>query len=121
MGGVEGVVSFQGPEPSVERDFPRPDRLVRGNPERRTHNRFSDPSGRFHAGTWACDPGAWRIEVAPGQQEFCTILEGRVRLTDDAGRSVEFGPGDSFVLPGGFTGTWDTLVSLRKRYVIATL
>jgi uncharacterized protein len=120
MSGVEALVSFGGVLPDVERDFPRPERLVRGNPERRTWNRYSDPTGRFHAGEWACEPGAWRIEVASNLQEFCTLHEGRVRLTDDAGRSVEFGPGDSFVLPGGFQGTWDTLEPLRKTYVIVT-
>ena len=46
------------------------------------------------------------------------MLEGRVRLTDEHGVAVEYGPGDAFVVPAGFTGTWESLEPVRKRYVI---
>lgn len=117
---VADIASFQVAPPPPTHDHPKADRRVRGDPERTTWNRWSDPTDRFHAGEWACEPGAWRIAVAEGQHEFCTLLAGRVRLTDEEGRSVEFGPGESFVLPGGFVGTWDTLEPLRKIYVLWT-
>ena len=118
MPGVESIVSFQEPAAPPSVDHPRPDRLVSGNPERRTWNHFTDPSERVFAGIWECDPGAWRIVCATNQDEFCSLQFGRVRLTDAAGGVREFGPGDSFVIPGGFEGTWETLESLRKLYVI---
>lgn len=117
---IRGVVGFGdvAGEPIV--DHPRPERLVRGNPARRTWNLYDDPAGRVSVGIWACEPGAWRVAYPVGGDEYCLILEGRVRLSDDDGGSREFGPGDAFVIPGGFTGVWDTLEPLRKHYVILT-
>jgi uncharacterized cupin superfamily protein len=115
------IVSFQDPPPTPTVDHPRPDRLVVGDPARTTWNRYTDPSERVFAGEWACEPGAWRVAYPEGQDEFCAILEGSVRLTDDAGESVTFGPGERFVVPGGFTGVWETLTPLKKLYVIVSL
>ncbi len=94
----------------------RPARVVAGDPATTTWNAYSDPTGRFHTGIWACTPGKW--EVSYGEEEVCTFLEGRARLTNEAGESWEFGPGDSFAIPAGFTGFWETLEPLRKIYVI---
>ncbi len=118
--GAADVVSFQDPLPEPTADRPRPERLVRGNPERRTWNLYTDPSDTVYAGIWACEPGAWRIECPAGQDEFCHLLEGRMRLSDGSGDAREFQAGDSFVLPGGFEGIWETLEPLRKHYVIVT-
>lgn len=120
MAGVERIVSFQDPAGVPTVDHPRPDRLVAGNPERRTWNRFTDPTESVFAGAWECDPGAWLVVYPTNQDEFCTMISGRVRLTDTNGGAREFGPGDSFVIPGGFEGTWETLEPLRKLYVIVT-
>jgi uncharacterized cupin superfamily protein len=120
MPGIETIVSFQGDLGAPTVDHPRPDRLVAGNPERRTWNLFTDASESVFCGIWECDPGAWRVVYPPNQDEFCTLLSGRVRLTDAGGASREFGPGDAFVIPGGFEGVWETLVSLRKQYVIVS-
>ena len=78
-------------------------------------NAFSDPSGRFHAGHWQAEPGM--RAVAYTETELCVLLEGRVRLTDAAG-SVEFGPGDAFVIAAGFRGTWESIGRVTKIYAI---
>jgi uncharacterized cupin superfamily protein len=119
MSGVDRILSLQAPPGPPERDHPRPERRVAGDPERRTWNLYSSPDERCFAGVWESDPGAWRIEVPAGQDELCTLLEGRVRLRDDQGETREFGPGESFVLAGGFRGTWETVERLRKVYMIA--
>ena len=118
MSATDAIVSFQQALPAPEVDHPRPDRLVRGDPERRTWNLYTDPGERVFSGIWECDRGAWRIVVAPNQDELCTLIHGRVRLTDDAGGAREFGPGDSFLIPGGFEGVWETVEPLRKVYMI---
>jgi len=41
-----------------------------------------------------------------------------VRLTASDGVAAEFGRGDAFVVPAGFTGTWETLEHARKLYAI---
>lgn len=75
-----------------------------------------DPTGQFSAGLWA---GAVdRFAVTYTEYEFCQILEGAVRLTDAAGAVHDYQAGDSFVIPAGFTGWWETVKPVRKFYVI---
>jgi uncharacterized cupin superfamily protein len=119
MSRVHPIVPLQPMSGPPEVDQPRPERRLIGAPERRTWNRYTDPSESVFAGVWESDPGAWRIEVPAGQEEMCTLVHGRVRLVDDEGSEHTFGPGDSFVIPGGFHGTWETLEPLRKVYMVA--
>jgi uncharacterized cupin superfamily protein len=46
------------------------------------------------------------------------MTAGRVRITDEQGRQVTYGPGDSFVMPAGFKGLWEVLEPARKFYAI---
>jgi uncharacterized cupin superfamily protein len=92
-----------------------PDRLVAGSGASAVWNAFSDPSGRFHVGHWTSEPGIRR--VAYDETEFCVILEGRVRLEGEGG-AVEFGPGEAFVIEGGFAGTWESIGRVVKLYAI---
>jgi len=68
-------------------------------------------------GVWGCTPGGWPIVDRP-DTETVRILEGRARLTDAGGRSVDLGPGDVLVLPRGWSGRWDVLEPVRKLYVV---
>lgn len=110
------IFAAQIPEPS--HDHPRPDRLVRGNPLRTTWEHFLSANGDLSAGIWACEPGAWNIAFAPGKDEFFCVIEGRLRISDNAGNATEFGPGEACVIPSGFTGTFEVLESVRKHYVL---
>jgi uncharacterized protein len=93
-----------------------PAKLLAGAPRTTLANHYSDPSARFHCGTWASTPGKWRVDYT--EHEFCHLLEGRVRLTADDGTTLEFRPGDAFVVPAGFKGTWETIEPARKLYAI---
>ena len=42
------------------------------------------------------------------------ILSGEVEITDSSGRSRVYGPGDAFVMPKGFQGTWKQRSEIRK-------
>lgn len=110
------VFSDAAPQPTYDR--PRPDRLVRGNPLRTTHEHFLSSHGDLSAGIWACEPGAWNIAFAPGKDEFFCVIEGRIRIADADGKSSEFGPGDAGIIPSSFTGTFEVLESVRKYYVV---
>ena len=46
------------------------------------------------------------------------LRSGRVRISDDAGGSWTFGPGECFVVPAGFTGLWEVLEPAEKFYAI---
>ncbi|NIZ11914.1 cupin domain-containing protein [Phaeobacter sp. HF9A] len=68
------------------------------------------------AGIWEAEPHLERCDC--DYDELCHILEGRVRLTDAEGHAREFGPGDSFVVAAGFSGTWENLTPVRKVFFI---
>ena len=107
---------FNGATTPPSHDHPRPERLVSsGNPLRTTWNHYEHAG--VSAGLWACEPGAWRIAFAAGTDEFFHVLEGRIRITDADGTACEFGPGDACVIPGGFTGLFEVLETVRKHYV----
>lgn len=109
---------FSAATPAPTFDHPRPDRLVRGNPLRTTHEYFLAPAGDLSAGIWACEPGAWRIAFPPGKDEFFCVIEGHIRISDSHGQAAEFGPGDAGVIPAGFSGCFEVLTPVRKHYVV---
>jgi uncharacterized cupin superfamily protein len=51
--------------------------------------------------------------------EFVLVLDGKLVLTEQDGTVHEFTPGDAFVVPKGYTGTWDQLGSYRELAIIA--
>lgn len=83
-----------------------------------THNWYEDPSGVLASGFWASKP--YKAGINYTEDEFCYILEGRVRLTDAAGKVEEYKAGDAFVIPTGFKGVWETVEAVKKFYVIHT-
>jgi uncharacterized cupin superfamily protein len=68
------------------------------------------------AGIWEAEPHLERVDC--DYDELCHLLEGTVRLTDAAGVSRTFGPGDSFVVAAGFKGRWENLTTVRKVFFI---
>lgn len=77
---------------------------------------FANPGKGAVAGIWEAEPHSQR--EAADYDELCHILEGQVRLTDGDGTARTFGPGDSFVITRGFSGTWENLTHVRKVYFI---
>lgn len=97
-----------------ETDRPPADRLIAGDPVFTTWN-LEDRDG-LYCGLWQSTPGKWRI--AYDEWEFCHILKGRSVITENGGRSRSVGPGDSFMIQPGFTGTWEVIETTLKEYVI---
>ena len=91
-------------------------KLIAGDPRQAVTNSYSDAGGEFHVGTWEAEPATWRVHYT--EHEYCEILEGRIRMTHDDGTVREVGPGDRFVVPSGWSGTWEVLERARKVYVI---
>lgn len=50
--------------------------------------------------------------------EFVYVLSGKLILTEPNGTAHEFLPGDSLVLPIGFTGTWEMQGNYRELVVL---
>lgn len=97
-------------------DHPRPERLIAGNPLRTTWNHYEHAG--VAAGTWSCEPGAWRIAFDDDKDEFFHVISGRLRICDEDGIGQEFGPGEACVIPGGFRGRFEVLEKLTKHYVL---
>ena len=112
------IIAFNKHTPPPEYDQPRPERLLRGNPQRTTWNHYTNTSGEVFAGVWACESGSWRIEMGPTEDEFFFVTQGRCRLIDEAGVAVEVKTGESLVIPAGFKGVFDVLEPMQKHYMI---
>jgi hypothetical protein len=93
------------------------DRLLAGRPKESGYNFYTDDTKQLIAGVWECTPGMAEIVDFP-YDEFCILLEGSVVITDASGHKETYGPGDGFVIPKGFNGTWSMPVTVRKYYVI---
>ncbi len=98
-------------------DYPRPDRLVTGNPKRSTQSLYDHPN--MNCGIWECEVGAWNIVFAENKQEFFTVIEGTVRLHDANKESyVEIKAGDAGIIPSGFVGTFEVVEAVKKYFVV---
>jgi hypothetical protein len=74
------------------------------------------PGTQTIAGAWEGQPG-WVVIKEWPYHEVCVILTGRVAIESTTGDRVEFGTGESFVVPKGFNGTWHTLEPTQKIFV----
>lgn len=111
------VTVFPHDLPAIE-DYPRPERLQRGNPRRLTQTCYTSADQLVSSGIWSCEPGAWKIHFAEDKEEFFCVLSGRVRLHDESGQHVDIGPGEAAVIPPGFRGCFDVLEAVRKYFVV---
>lgn len=118
---IADIVQLGATHVEPERYSPDPARVLRGAPAQEARNDYEGAGGRLNVGEWRCEPGAWRVAYDADEYEFCQLLDGRVRLVDEAGGAVEFASGDAFVIPAGFRGVWETIEACRKHYVICRL
>jgi len=109
------IVRLDGP---VEADVSEPpvERLLAGTPELQVRNYFSDASQQFFAGRWSATRGKWRVRYT--ENELCVMTAGRVVIESERGERASFGPGDAFVVPAGFSGTWEVVEDCSKIYAI---
>lgn len=92
------------------------DQPLEGNPQTTTHNFFTSSDQRFFAGVWESTAGKWRVNYS--EQEFVHMLAGEAILSDEQGNAERVKAGDSFVVPAGFKGSWESLGQVRKLYAI---
>ena len=98
-------------------DYPRPDRLVKGNPQRLTYDLYTHP--HRGCGIWPCEVGAWNIQFADNKQEFFQVIEGVVRIHDAKTDSyIEVSAGQAGIIPPAFVGTFEVIETVKKYFVI---
>ncbi|MBU6475341.1 MAG: DUF861 domain-containing protein [Alphaproteobacteria bacterium] len=93
-----------------------PEKTISGAPQAAYKILHTGKSGDFSAGIYECTAGKWKVSYT--EDEFCTLIEGRLRMTSDAGEVQEFQAPDSFVIPSGYAGVWEPLTKLRKFFAI---
>ena len=93
-----------------------PEKIVSGQPQSAYKVLYTSQSEDFTAGIYECTPGKWKTRYS--EDEFCTLIEGRLRMTSDQGDVQEFAAPDSFLIPSGYSGIWEPLTHLRKFFVI---
>ena len=109
------IVRLDGPvDPEVS--VPAADRLIAGSPRLEVRNYFADDSRQFFTGRWSATRGKWRIRYT--ENELCVMTSGKVVLESASGERCAFGPGDAFVVPAGFVGTWEVIEDCSKIYAI---
>jgi uncharacterized cupin superfamily protein len=112
------IVLLSGPVESEESE-PAADRVIAGKPVTRVSNYFTDSSQQFFAGRWSAGRGKWRVRYT--ENELCVMTAGRVVIESDSGERNTFVSGDAFVVPAGFSGTWEVLEACSKIYGIFEL
>ena len=112
---VPRIVSYRDPAERSEATPPA-DRLLSGQPRQVIYNHYAEGTGQFFSGVWSSTRGKWRVSYT--EHEFCHLLAGRIAIVSDGGERYDFGAGDSFVIPSGFSGTWEVLEDVRKLYAI---
>ena len=64
---------------------------------------------------WESGPGVLQTDSYP-HDEYVLVLEGKLVVTNASGTTDEFKPGDSFVIPKGWAGTWDMKTKFKKQW-----
>ena len=106
---LDGAIAAEASEPPA-------DRLIAGTPELRVSNYFTDTSQQFFAGRWSATRGKWRVRYT--ENELCVMTAGKVVIESTTGERMSFAAGDAFVIPSGFTGTWEVTEDCTKVYAI---
>jgi len=77
---------------------------------------YKSEDRKFTVALWESGPGVLKTDAYP-HDEYCLVLEGRLIITNRNGSRDEFGPGDTFVIPKGWAGTWNMTTRFKKQYV----
>ena len=74
--------------------------------------------GTASVGSWHCTEGGWDSAAPRPTTESFYVLTGEASVTDLDGTRHTFGPGDTVVLPKGWSGRWDVTKAIHKVWVV---
>lgn len=113
---IDKIVDFAHSSAAAEHYRPAPEKVLKGDPAQSVSNHYGSPCGQFNVGVWEGAVGQWTISYS--EHEYCDILQGVSIIRDAEGNGKTVRAGDRFVIPAGFSGTWEVLEDCRKVYVI---
>jgi triosephosphate isomerase len=74
--------------------------------------------GSLSTGSWWCAAGGWPSPALRATTEVFYVLEGHGCVSDLDGTRNFFGPGDTVILPKGWSGRWDVLQDIHKVWAV---
>ena len=77
---------------------------------------YKSEDRKFTVALWESGPGVLKTDAYP-HDEYCLVLAGHLIITNRSGSRAEFNPGDTFVIPKGWAGTWNMTTRFKKQYV----
>ncbi|EXJ11958.1 cupin domain-containing protein [Nitrincola nitratireducens] len=92
------------------------EKRLEGNPKQTLWMEYTDLTKQYFVGVWRSEVGKWKVHYT--EEEYCHITEGVSVVTDEQGVAIRLEPGDEFVIPRGFQGTWEVIEATTKRFVI---
>lgn len=109
------------PDPTFEPKLSKcpPEKLLEGDPDFKTWAHDSSRNDTISTGVWEATPGVNR-SIKGDTLEFCHIISGVIELTEEGKEPRIFKAGDSFVMKPGYVGTWKTIETVRKIYVVVS-
>ena len=72
--------------------------------------------GSLRTGIFAGGPGFIRLKDWPDDEEV-VLVSGHLVIVSDDGKSSSFGPGDVFIIPKGFNGTYEMKDKMKEIYI----
>lgn len=73
--------------------------------------------GPTQVGYWTADRGSFEVEC--GARQWFVVMEGVMFVTDSDGTSKRCVPGDTVMLPAGWSGHVDVVEPVRKVFTVA--
>lgn len=72
--------------------------------------------GKLRTGLWTGEPGTLTMRKYP-TDEVCTIIYGKIEITNEDDSVLVLNPGDSVLVPKGWSGTWRNVEKSCKCFV----
>lgn len=95
--------------------FPSEKYAVPGKPVPEAASNMSY-GGSLRTGIFAGGPGFIRLKDWPDDEEV-VLVSGHLVIVSDDGKRSSFGPGDVFVIPKGFNGTYEMKDKMKEIYI----
>ena len=108
LNNTDGLVAWP---PFSDLDFIN---VLSGDPQHRGRHDLGTFDTPLQVGVWECTPG--KFEYTYPDDEFCTLLDGHIKVTDADGNIHEFKTGDSFFTVQGEKVTWEVIETIRKVF-----
>ncbi|GAB3111595.1 DUF861 domain-containing protein [Aestuariicella hydrocarbonica] len=96
--------------------LPDQEKILAGNPAQLIWHCYDNKDKSFGAGIWQGEPGTHKVNYT--EEEVCFMLEGKVIVADNEGNEITLQKGDMFAIPAGFSGSWTTVETAKKMYVV---